>query len=59
MAGGGLLLLETDPYRGLTEADAAGRLARFGPNLLPQAGPLGRLLREFQQSSPRRPRKQQ
>ena len=46
-----LLLLETDPHRGLTEADAADRLARFGPNLLPHAeatGPLGRFLRQFQ-----------
>ena len=46
-----VLLLETDRHRGLTEADAADRLARFGPNLLPHAeatGPLGRFLRQFQ-----------
>ncbi|MGZ5405787.1 MAG: cation-translocating P-type ATPase, partial [Nocardioides sp.] len=46
-----LLLLETDPHRGLTGAEAADRRDRFGPNLLPHAetaGPLRRFLRQFQ-----------
>ncbi len=46
-----LLLLETDPHRGLTAGQAAARLDRFGPNLLPHAegdGPLRRFLRQFQ-----------
>ncbi len=46
-----VLLLETDPYRGLSGPEAADRLARFGPNLLPHVeagGPLGRFLRQFQ-----------
>ena len=46
-----LLLLETDPHRGLTSGEAADRLDRFGPNLLPHAeaaGPLRRFLRQFQ-----------
>ncbi len=45
-----VLLLETDPHRGLTGQEAAQRLARFGPNTLPAAkgaGPLMRILREF------------
>ncbi len=46
-----VLLLGTDPHRGLTAAEAADRLDRFGPNLLPHAeaaGPLRRFLRQFQ-----------
>ncbi len=46
-----VLLLETDPHRGLTEVEAAQRLVRFGPNLLPHtetAGPMRRFLRQFQ-----------
>ncbi len=46
-----VLLLETDPHRGLTSAEAAERLDRFGPNVLPRtgtAGPLRRFLRQFQ-----------
>lgn len=46
-----VLLLETSPERGLTDAEAAGRLDRFGPNVLPttvKGGPLRRLLRQFQ-----------
>ena len=46
-----VLLLETDPHRGLTEVEAAERLVRFGPNLLPHtetAGPMRRFLRQFQ-----------
>src|SRR5680860_1249761 len=46
-----LLLLETDPHRGLTAGEAADRLDRFGPNVLPHAetaGPLRRFLRQLQ-----------
>ena len=46
-----VLLLETDPHRGLTVAEAADRLDRFGPNVLPHAktaGPLRRFLRQLQ-----------
>ncbi|TDB70543.1 HAD-IC family P-type ATPase [Micromonospora sp. KC721] len=46
-----VLLLETDTIRGLTDDEAAARLARFGPNVLPataRGGPLRRLLRQFQ-----------
>jgi cation-transporting ATPase F len=32
-----VLLLETDPRRGLAESDAAERLQRYGPNTLPAA----------------------
>jgi cation-transporting P-type ATPase F len=45
-----VLLLETDPHRGLTSEDATDRLARFGPNTLPApkgAGLLMRILRQF------------
>src|SRR5690606_39992944 len=45
-----ILLLETDRHRGLGEDDAAERLSRFGPNVLPaatRAGPLRRLLSQF------------
>jgi cation-transporting ATPase F len=45
-----VLLLETDPHRGLTSREAAERLARFGPNALPAApgaGLLVRILRQF------------
>jgi cation-transporting P-type ATPase F len=45
-----VLLLETDPHRGLTSMDATDRLARFGPNTLPAAkgaGLLMRILRQF------------
>ena len=45
-----VLLLETDPHRGLAAGHAAERLARFGPNTLPVergAGLLRRILRQF------------
>jgi cation-transporting P-type ATPase F len=45
-----VLLLETDPYRGLTSEDATDRLAGFGPNTLPApkgAGLQRRILRQF------------
>jgi cation-transporting ATPase F len=44
-----VLLLETDPYRGLTGAEARGRRERYGANVLPQArraGPLARVLHQ-------------
>ncbi len=40
-----LLLLETDPSRGLSEAEAARRLERFGPNVLPRVERRGALQR--------------
>ncbi len=46
-----VLLLETDPRRGLGAQSAAERLERFGPNLLPHAEPAGavrRFLRQLQ-----------
>ena len=45
-----VLLLETDAHRGLSEGEAARRLLRFGPNVLPEArttGTLARLARQF------------
>ncbi|HEX5598967.1 MAG TPA: HAD-IC family P-type ATPase, partial [Micromonosporaceae bacterium] len=45
-----VLLLETDPQRGLTEAETAARLDRFGPNVLPtvaKVSVLRRLARQF------------
>lgn len=45
-----MLLLETDPHRGLSSAEAAERLERFGPNTLPidkGASLLVRILRQF------------
>ncbi|BBA86664.1 cation-transporting P-type ATPase [Mycobacterium pseudoshottsii] len=45
-----VLLLETDPHRGLSDGEAAERLQRFGPNALPLAkrgGLLLRILRQF------------
>ncbi|HEX5540841.1 MAG TPA: HAD-IC family P-type ATPase [Micromonospora sp.] len=45
-----VLLLETDPQRGLTEAEAGARLDRFGHNLLPtvaKVSVLRRLARQF------------
>jgi magnesium-transporting ATPase (P-type) len=45
-----VLLLETDVAKGLTSNEAATRLARFGPNLLPKFrrhGPLIRFLFQF------------
>ncbi|MGH4009999.1 MAG: cation-transporting P-type ATPase [Pseudonocardiaceae bacterium] len=44
-----VLLLETDPHRGLRSQDAAGRLARFGPNTLPAAAGAGLLVRVLRQ----------
>ena len=44
-----VLLLETDPGHGLAEAEARGRLERYGPNALPRAsraGPLARVLHQ-------------
>ena len=46
-----VLLLETDPRSGLSPAQAAQRLARYGPNVLPTAattGPLRRFVRQLQ-----------
>ena len=45
-----VLLLETDPHRGLDTQEASERLERFGPNTLPagpHAGLLLRVLRQF------------
>ncbi len=45
-----MLLLETDPHRGLTHREAADRLVGFGPNTLPAtagSGVLIRILRQF------------
>jgi cation-transporting ATPase F len=45
-----VLLLESDPHRGLTGHEAAERLGRIGPNALPAAkgaGLLRRILRQF------------
>jgi cation-transporting P-type ATPase F len=45
-----VLLLGTDPDRGLAEAEARGRLHQYGPNALPVvagAGPLVRLARQL------------
>ena len=45
-----VLLLETDPHRGLSTKDAGQRLQRFGRNVLPEppgAGLLLRILRQF------------
>ncbi len=47
-----LLLLEADVDRGLTTEEAAARLQRFGPNMLPRFkrhGPLIRFLLQFHQ----------
>ncbi len=44
-----VLLLETDPHRGLAEAEARSRRERYGANALPQArraGPLARVLHQ-------------
>ncbi|MBQ1074714.1 HAD-IC family P-type ATPase [Micromonospora sp. C31] len=46
-----VLLLETDPARGLSDDEAALRLDRFGANVLPTTARVGvfrRLLRQFQ-----------
>ncbi len=45
-----VLLLQTDPHGGLSNAEAAERLERFGPNMLPPTvgtGLLLRILRQF------------
>ncbi|MEV6689916.1 HAD-IC family P-type ATPase [Micromonospora sp. NPDC051196] len=45
-----VLLLETDPRRGLSREEAERRLGRYGPNVLPAAGGGGvlrRFLRQF------------
>ncbi|WP_411574749.1 HAD-IC family P-type ATPase [Streptomyces fradiae] len=45
-----VLLLESDPHRGLTPEEAARRLESFGPNALPAAaggGVVRRVLRQF------------
>lgn len=45
-----VLLLETDPHRGLSSAESADRLNRYGPNTLPAtagANLLVRILRQF------------
>ncbi|HWM02553.1 MAG TPA: cation-transporting P-type ATPase [Actinophytocola sp.] len=44
-----VLLLETDPHRGLGNQEAAERLERFGPNILSAAAGAGLLLRVFRQ----------
>ena len=40
-----VLVLETDPDRGLSEQEATARLRRFGPNVLPAAEPTRPLVR--------------
>ena len=40
-----VLLLQTDPDRGLSEPEATGRLRRFGPNVLPAGEPTRPLVR--------------
>ncbi len=45
-----VLLLDSDPHRGLTTAESAQRLRRYGPNFLPMvagSGLLRRILRQF------------
>ncbi|KAX73472.1 metal cation transporter P-type ATPase CtpF [Mycobacterium tuberculosis M1026] len=45
-----VLLLESDPYHGLSDGEAAQRLERFGPNTLAvvtRASLLARILRQF------------
>lgn len=45
-----VLLLDTDPREGLSEAEASARLARYGPNVLPAAeghGPVRRFAEQF------------
>lgn len=44
-----VLLLETDPHSGLSNAEVAERLERFGPNTLPPAAGSSFLLRVFRQ----------
>lgn len=44
-----VLLLETDQHLGLRGPEAAERLARFGPNVLPAAGGAGFPLRAARQ----------
>ena len=44
-----LLLLQTDRERGLSQVEARERLQRFGPNLLPEAGSGGPVLRFLRQ----------
>jgi cation-transporting ATPase F len=44
-----VLLLETDPHRGLTGREATHRLTRFGPNSLPAAAGAGLLVRVLRQ----------
>ena len=44
-----VLLLETDPHRGLSGGEAVGRLERFGPNVLPASAGAGLLLRVLRQ----------
>ncbi|EHR50976.1 P-type ATPase, translocating [Saccharomonospora marina XMU15] len=44
-----VLLLQTDPDRGLSEQEARERETRFGPNALPQTRPTGPLLRLLRQ----------
>jgi cation-transporting ATPase F len=44
-----VLLLETDPHRGLDSQEAVRRLERFGPNTLPAAAGAGVLVRVLRQ----------
>jgi cation-transporting ATPase F len=44
-----VLLLATDPHRGLSGGEVAERLERFGPNVLPPAAGAGLLLRVLRQ----------
>jgi cation-transporting P-type ATPase F len=44
-----VLLLESDPVDGLSEAEAEGRLRRYGHNVLPAAKPDGPLVRVLRQ----------
>ncbi len=44
-----LLVLETDRHDGLSSSEAAERLERYGPNVLPESGATGRLERFVRQ----------
>jgi len=48
-----VLLLETNPHRGLNGEEAERRLERFGPNTLPAAKGAGVLVRILRQSTTR------
>ena len=48
-----VLLLQTDPHRGLSGLEASERLERFGPNTLPVAAGAGLLVRILRSSTTR------